>query len=67
LCSVLQLYDHLRDDEERSQEESVMGDSTADFLASEDEEDGIQVRVVADPGVNDILAPVTSNVTWFID
>ena len=57
------IYDNLRDDEERSMEESEMGDSTADFLASEDGDGEVVVRVVATTGADEILNPVTPSDT----
>ena len=53
------IYENLRDDEERRVEGSEMGDSTADFLASEDGDGEVEVRVVANPGADNFLASVT--------
>lgn len=40
-----------------------MGDSTADFLPSEDGYGEVEVRVVATSGADDILSQVTPSVT----
>jgi hypothetical protein len=56
------IYDNLREDEERSEEGSVMGSDTADFFV----DDEAPIRTPGTADVTDILVNTDSDVSSFL-